>query len=35
MKPENEIAAMVEQYVTDDPVFGYITTLNWKIILIL
>lgn len=28
MKPENEIAAMVEQYVTDDPVFGYITTLE-------
>ncbi|HCN51054.1 MAG TPA: mannose-6-phosphate isomerase [Chryseobacterium sp.] len=28
MKPENEIAAMVQQYVTDDPVFGYITTLE-------
>lgn len=28
MKPENEIATMVQQYVTDDPVFGYITPLE-------
>ncbi|NIF05585.1 mannose-6-phosphate isomerase [Chryseobacterium sp. Tr-659] len=28
MKPEDEIAAMVQQYVTDDPVFGYITPLE-------
>lgn len=28
MKPEDEIAEMVQQYVTDDPVFGYITPLE-------
>lgn len=28
MKPEHEIAALVQPYVTDDPVFGYITPLE-------
>ncbi len=28
MKPEDDIAAMVQKYVTDDPVFGYITPLE-------
>lgn len=28
MKPEQEIAAMVQPFVTDDPVFGYITPLE-------
>ncbi|KMQ64926.1 mannose-6-phosphate isomerase [Chryseobacterium angstadtii] len=28
MKPESEISSMVEPYVTDDPVFGYMTSLE-------
>lgn len=28
MKPEKEIAALVQPYVTDDPVFGYISSLK-------
>jgi hypothetical protein len=28
MKTENEISAMVQKYVTDDPVFGYISPLE-------
>ena len=28
MKPEDDLAAMVQKYVTDDPVFGYITPLE-------
>jgi len=28
MKPEKDIAAMVQEYVTDDPVFGYMTPLE-------
>ncbi|MCW1963516.1 class I mannose-6-phosphate isomerase [Chryseobacterium viscerum] len=30
MKSEDDIAAMVQEYVTDDPVFGYITQLQME-----